>query len=59
MTDIVNIILNVILGLLVLTVLVVAHEFGHFLVGRKCGIKVLEFSAGFGPEAYIENKKRH
>lgn len=50
MTDIFNIILNVILGLLVLTVLVVAHEFGHFLVGRKCGIRVLEFSAGFGPK---------
>ena len=28
--------------------LIVVHEFGHFLVARACGVKVLRFSVGFG-----------
>lgn len=35
--------------LIVLGVLVTAHEFGHFWVARRCGIKVVRFSIGFGP----------
>lgn len=34
--------------LLALGVLVTFHEFGHFWVARRCGIKVLRFSVGFG-----------
>src|SRR5260221_10024961 len=33
-----------------LTVIVFFHELGHFLVARLCGIRVLIFSIGFGPE---------
>lgn len=36
--------------LLVLTIVVFFHELGHYLVGRWCGIRVLTFSVGFGPE---------
>jgi len=36
--------------LFVLTVVVFFHELGHFLMARLCGIKVLVFSVGFGPE---------
>lgn len=36
--------------LFVLTIVVFFHELGHFLVARLCGIKVLTFSIGFGPE---------
>src|ERR1700760_2950813 len=36
--------------LIVLTIVVFFHELGHFLVARWCGIKVLVFSIGFGPE---------
>src|SRR5579864_1374984 len=36
--------------LFVLTIVVFFHELGHFLVARWCGIKVLTFSLGFGPE---------
>lgn len=36
--------------LFVLFVVVFIHEMGHFLVGRWCGIKVVAFSIGFGPE---------
>lgn len=32
----------------VLGVLIVVHEFGHYLVARLCGVKVLRFSVGFG-----------
>lgn len=28
--------------------LIVVHEFGHYLVARACGVKVLKFSVGFG-----------
>lgn len=48
-------ILDVITGyalpfLFVLTVVVFVHELGHFLVARLCGVRVLTFSIGFGPE---------
>ena len=36
--------------LFTLTVIVFFHELGHFLVARWCGIRVLVFSMGFGPE---------
>jgi regulator of sigma E protease len=36
--------------LFVLTIIVFFHELGHFLVARWCGIRVLVFSIGFGPE---------
>jgi|RhiMethySRZTD1v2_1073278.scaffolds.fasta_scaffold19057_6 regulator of sigma E protease len=34
----------------VLSVIVFFHELGHFLVARWCGVRVLTFSIGFGPE---------
>src|SRR5260221_1803069 len=33
-----------------LRVVVFFHELGHFLVARWCGVRVLTFSLGFGPE---------
>lgn len=36
--------------LFVLTLVVFFHELGHFLVARLCGVRVLVFSIGFGPE---------
>jgi len=36
--------------LFVLTIVVFFHELGHFMMARLCGIKVLVFSIGFGPE---------
>lgn len=44
--------------LFVLTVIVFFHELGHFLIGRLCGIKVLAFSVGFGPEIVGFNDRR-
>src|SRR5436189_506505 len=36
--------------LFVLTLVVFFHELGHFLVARWCGVRILVFSIGFGPE---------
>lgn len=46
-------ILGPILWLVVaLGVLITFHEFGHFWVARRCGVRVLRFSVGFGPALY-------
>ena len=36
----------------VLGVLVIVHELGHYLVARWCGVKVLRFSVGMGKVVY-------
>jgi len=46
-----DIVLGVIFGLLALTVLITAHEFGHFLAARRSGVRVKEFGIGFPPRA--------
>jgi len=38
--------------LILISIVVVGHELGHFLVGRLLGIGVEEFSVGFGPKAF-------
>ena len=35
-----------------IALLVVFHEFGHYWVARRCGVKVLRFSIGFGKAVY-------
>lgn len=41
---------NVILAILVLSVIIIVHEFGHFIVAKANGVTVLEFALGFGPK---------
>src|SRR4051812_8277518 len=36
----------------VLGVLIIVHELGHYLVARWCGVKVLRFSVGMGKVIY-------
>lgn len=38
--------------IIALGILVAVHEFGHFWVARRCGVKVETFSIGFGPSIY-------
>lgn len=40
--------LTVVAFIFALAVLIVFHEFGHYLAARACGVKVLRFSVGFG-----------
>lgn len=35
-------------------ILVTIHEFGHYWVARRCGVKVLRFSVGFGKPLWIK-----
>lgn len=42
--------LSVLLFVFVLSVLIVAHEWGHFYVAKRLGIRVERFSVGFGPK---------
>src|SRR5438128_10548397 len=43
--------------LFVLTLVVFFHELGHFLIARWCGVRVLVFSIGFGPELFGFNDR--
>ena len=43
---------TVFITILTLGILVTIHEWGHFYVARRCGIKVLKFSIGFGKALY-------
>lgn len=43
---------TVILFIVILGILVLAHEFGHFITARKLGIKTYEFGFGYPPRAF-------
>ncbi len=45
-----GILFDVIAFLIVLSIIVLIHEFGHFIVAKKLGVKVEKFSLGFGPK---------
>ncbi len=44
--------------LIALIILVAVHEFGHFYVARRCGVKVLRFSIGFGQVLWSKTDKQ-
>ncbi len=46
--NLIEITTSVLALLVTLGILVTVHEFGHFWVARRCGVKVLKFSIGFG-----------
>lgn len=50
--------LTALLFLVLLSVLVIAHEFGHYIVARMCGVKVEEFGLGFPPRITAWKDKR-
>src|SRR6056297_3731069 len=41
-----------------LSVIVAVHEYGHYIVGRWCGIKAEVFSIGFGPVLFARTDRR-
>ena len=46
-----------ILFILIFGVVVIAHEFGHFLLAKAGGIHVVEFAVGMGPTLWSVSKK--
>lgn len=52
-----NIIYYVVPFLVLLGILVFVHEFGHFIIARMLGVKVVAFSIGFGKELWSHTDK--
>lgn len=53
--------MNVIVAILILGIIVIVHELGHFLLAKKNGITVTEFSVGMGPRlaSFVKNGTRY
>jgi regulator of sigma E protease len=51
-----SVIYSIVAAIIGLGVLIVFHEFGHFLVAKLCGVGVLTFSVGFGPKLIVKKK---
>lgn len=43
---------TIILFIIIFGLVVISHELGHFLIGRRNGIRVVEFSVGMGPTLF-------
>lgn len=44
--------MNTIIFLFIISILIFIHEFGHFFMAKRLGIKVEKFSLGFGPKIF-------
>lgn len=51
-------ILYIFLAIVILLVMVMVHEFGHYVVGRMLNFKITEFSVGFGKAIFSRKNKR-
>ncbi len=49
--------MSIILFIVILLVLILVHEFGHFIIAKRAGIRVDEFGIGFPPKAKTLAKK--
>ena len=47
----------IIIAIVIFGLLIAIHELGHFLVAKACGVKVLEFSIGMGPQLWHKEGK--
>ena len=55
---IINLVLhNLFAFIIILSTIVFIHEFGHYIVAKFCGVKIEEFSIGFGKELFGFNDK--
>ena len=52
-----DILMNIVAFLIVLTPVVFFHELGHYWAARRSGVTVEVFSVGFGPELFGRNDK--
>lgn len=51
-------ILYIIIALLILLLMILIHEFGHYIVGKILKFKINEFSIGFGPKIFSKTNKK-
>ena len=47
-----SLIYTILIFILTISIIVTFHEFGHYIAARLCGVKVLEFSVGFGKRLF-------
>ncbi len=50
-------ILYILLAIVILLLMVVIHEFGHYIAGKLLKFKINEFAVGFGPKIFSKTKK--
>ena len=43
-----QVLFSIVMALVTLGILVTIHEYGHYWVARRCGVRVLRFAVGFG-----------
>ncbi len=48
--------MKIIIAILIFSIIILFHEFGHFLLAKKNGIEVVEFSLGMGPRLWSTEK---
>jgi regulator of sigma E protease len=56
--NILNILPSILVFLIIFSLLILVHEFGHFYIARKAGVKVEEFGLGLPPRAWGKKTKR-
>lgn len=52
-----NFVVSIIAFIVAIGILITVHEFGHFIVARKLGIRVLRFSIGFGKPLFTWHRR--
>ena len=50
-------ILSLLIFILILGIIILVHEFGHFITAKKSGVHIYEFSIGMGPIIYTKKGK--
>ena len=49
--------MTLLIFIIILGLIVLVHEFGHFIFAKRAGIYVYEFSIGFGPKLFSFKRK--
>lgn len=48
--------MSIVIAVIIFSLLIFIHELGHFLLAKKNGIRVVEFSIGMGPRLFSFEK---
>ena len=53
-----SVVFTVIIAIVVFMLIILIHEFGHYLTARLCGVTVHEFALGMGPQIFSRVSKK-
>lgn len=51
-------VLSILFALLIFELIIVIHEFGHFIAAKKNGVRVNEFAIGMGPAIFKKQRAK-